>query len=332
MKTWALIFLFPLFLGGGIFTALFFWSDVDVKNAVYNISTAVEVFDAGRDYYETHDIDSFKNIEYDPDRYSQQVAIKERIDYAVEYTEKVLVILCPVLILWVLIAFSFQKELIFAFSGARPITRQENPEIYNIVENLCISRGLAVPKIWIIDHYWMNAFALGWTPSNSRIVFTKGVLEKLNRNEVEAVAAHELTHIMNKDSLLMFVMIIYIWGISMIGEILIRTGRGKWNEKGKSILPLIWLVLIVLGYLFYPLIRLAISRKREFLADAGAVELTKDNQAMISALQKISKDSLIPLKNEKMAAMFIENPLDTISELFQTHPSIQERIAALKNY
>ena len=91
-------------------------------------------------------------------------------------------------------------------------------------------------------------------------------------------------------------------------------------------------MLIVLGYLFYPLIRLAISRKREFLADAGAVELTKDNQAMISALQKISKDSLIPLKNEKMAAMFIENPLDTISELFQTHPSIQERIAALKNY
>ena len=134
MKTWALIFLFPLFLGGGIFTALFFWSDVDVKNTVYNISTAV-------------DMDSFKNIEYDPDRYSQQVAIKERIDYAVEYTEKVLIILCPVLILWVLIAFSFQKELIFAFSGARPITRQENPEIYNIVENLCISRGLAVPKI-----------------------------------------------------------------------------------------------------------------------------------------------------------------------------------------
>ena len=84
MKTWALIFLFPLFLGGGIFTALFLWSDVDVKNTVYNISTAVEVFDAGRDYYETHDMDSFKNIEYDPDRYSQQVAIKERIDYAVE--------------------------------------------------------------------------------------------------------------------------------------------------------------------------------------------------------------------------------------------------------
>ena len=88
----------------------------------------------------------------------------------------------------------------------------------------------------------------------------------------------------------------------------------------------------MLGYLFYPLIRLAISRKREFLADAGAVELTKDNQAMISALQKISEDSLIPLKNEKMAAMFIANPLDTVAGLFQTHPSIQERIAALKNY
>lgn len=91
-------------------------------------------------------------------------------------------------------------------------------------------------------------------------------------------------------------------------------------------------MLIVLGYLFYPLIRLAISRKREFLADAGAVELTKDNQAMISALQKISEDSLIPLKNEKMAAMFIANPLEKVTSLFQTHPSIEERISALKNY
>lgn len=134
----------------------------------------------------------------------------------------------------------------------------------------------------------------------------------------------------------MLITVVYIGAISILGEFLIRFSRGRKrsddDEKKGNPLLIVGLVLLVLGYLVYPLIRFAISRKREFLADAGAVELTKDNQAMISALQKISEKSVVALENERMAAMFIANPLDTVAGLFQTHPSIQERIAALKNY
>lgn len=138
-------------------------------------------------------------------------------------------------------------------------------------------------------------------------------MNQLEKSEIEAVAAHELTHITNKDSLLMLVMVLYIGAISFLGGILIRTGRGSGDSKGKNLLPLVGLILVVLGYIFYPLVRLAISRRREYLADAGSVFLTKDNYAMISALKKISQNSTIPLKNEEMSAMFISNPLKKLS-------------------
>ena len=244
-------------------------------------------------------------------------------------------LLIPVVVIWAIISFFFQRRLIFSYSGAKTVTRVQEPEIYNIVENLCISRGLPVPKVWIIESSAMNAFALGWKSSDARIVFTRGLLQKLNKTEIESVAAHELTHIINKDSLLMLVTVVYIGAIAMLGEFLLRIASGnKRSSKDKKANPIliVGLVLLVLWYIAYPLIRLAISRKREFLADAWAVELTKDNQAMISALKKISQDSLVPLENDRMAAMFIVNPLEKVVSLFQTHPSIEERISALKNY
>lgn len=298
-----LIFLLPLFLGLTLFV-VFYLNSGDSKQ-----------------YDEYGNLIAYK-----------EVSSQERLMVAEQETGEILVVLWPVLMIWILIAFFFQRQLIFSFSGAKPITRQEHPEIYNIVENLCISRGLPTPKIWIINQEWMNAFALGRRTSDSRIVFTTGLLEKLDKREIEAVAAHELTHIINKDTLLMLVIVLYIWAISIIGEILIRTGRGKWNGKGKNILPLIGLALMILWYLLYPLIRLAISRKREYLADAGSVQLTKDNQAMISALKKINQKPEIELKNKEMSAMFIENPLDNAFSIFQTHPSIEDRIKALENY
>lgn len=298
-----LIFLLPLFLGLTLFV-VFYLNSGDSKQ-----------------YDEYGNLIAYK-----------EVSSQERLMVAEQETGEILVVLWPVLMIWILIAFFFQRQLIFSFSGAKPITRQEHPEIYNIVENLCISRGLPTPKIWIINQEWMNAFALGRRASDSRIVFTTGLLEKLDKREIEAVAAHELTHIINKDTLLMLVIVLYIWAISIIGEILIRTGRGKWNGKGKNILPLIGLALMILWYLLYPLIRLAISRKREYLADAGSVQLTKDNQAMISALKKINQKPEIELKNKEMSAMFIENPLDNAFSIFQTHPSIEDRIKALENY
>jgi len=261
---------------------------------------------------------------------------EKSLEIARSLTLDSLVLLVPLILIWGVISFLFERRLLFSYSGAKAVTRAQEPEIYNIVENLCISRGLPVPKVWIIETWSMNAFALWWKSSDSWIVFTRGLLKKLDKSEIEAVAAHELTHIINKDSLLMLITVVYIGAISILGEFLVRfsTGRKRSDDDEKKGNPLliVGLVLLVLGYVVYPLIRLAISRKREFLADAGAVELTKDNQAMISALQKISEKSVVPLENERMAAMFIANPLDTIVGLFQTHPSIQERIAALKNY
>lgn len=244
--------------------------------------------------------------------------------------------LLPVIAIWWVISFLFQRQMIFAFSGARAVTRKEEPEIYNIIENMCISRGLATPKIGIIDDDSLNAFALGRDVKHGWIVFTRGILNRLNKAEIEAVAGHELTHIINKDSLLMVTMIVYIGIIATLGNILIRIRWGSdERSKGAAIIPLLGLILLILGYLVYPLLRLAVSRKREFMADAGSVQLTMDKHAMISALEKISKDPVIDgITNDNMAALCIENPLGgvSLSSRFATHPPIKERIAALRSY
>ena len=252
---------------------------------------------------------------------TSDAVVNEAIDNTVEF----LTIWVPLLLIYLVIAFIYEKNIMFSFSWAKEVTRKEEPEIYNIVENLCITRWLHTPKIGIIEEEWMNAFALWWNTKDSRICFTRWLINNLNRKEIEAVAWHELTHIINKDSMLMLVTILYIWAIGMAWRyIYFRWSNGKRNN--------IWLALIVLWYAFYPLIRLAISRKREYLADAGSVVLTHDNQAMISALRKISQKPEVSLKNDSIASLFIENPLSGISTLFQTHPSIEDRIKALEHY
>ncbi len=258
-------------------------------------------------------------------------------------------IIWPVILIWGIISFFFYREIIFSFSDAHPITRKENPEIYNIVENLCISRGLATPNIGIIPDSSMNAFAIWRNPKNSWIVFSQWILDRLDKREIESVAAHELTHIMNKDSLVMVIIIVFVWIIWTLWEVLFRIGiNTSWkssdNEKDawqiKMILIVSGLVLLILGYLVYPFVQLALSRKREYLADAGSVELTKDKLAMISALQKISQDPVIEaIKKQTVAAMCIETPFASaanwwswIGEFFSTHPSIANRIKALESY
>lgn len=249
----------------------------------------------------------------------------------------VLFFLWPAILLWGIISFFFHRQIVFKFSWAKPITRQEVPEIYNIVENLCISRWLGVPKIGIIEDDSMNAFALGWNTKHAWIVFSRWLINRLNKAEIEAVAAHELTHIINKDSLMMIIIVVFVGVIWTLWQILIRV-RGSREEGKWNIIPLVGLVLLVLWYLVYPLIRLALSRKREFLADAGAVELTKDKYAMISALQKISTDSRIEsIQKDTVAAMCIESPLDKkepwfFSRLLATHPPVADRIKALESY
>jgi heat shock protein HtpX len=168
-------------------------------------------------------------------------------------------------------------------------------------------------------------------------VFTSGLINSLDPKELEAVAAHELSHIINKDSLLMLVTVVFIGIISVLGEILIRVriGGDSKDTRVQMITMVVGLVCLVLGYLMYPLIRLAISRKREFLADAGAVELMKDSQAMISALQKISGHSFVPSAKKQIAMFFINSPVGTSkksSSIRDTHPSIDERIEALQHF
>jgi heat shock protein HtpX len=254
---------------------------------------------------------------------------------AIVATNELFVRLWPIILIRWLIAFFFQRQIIFAFSGAHPVTRKDYPEIYNIVENLCISQWLSVPKIGIIQDESLNAFALGWDMDHARIVFTAWLLKKLNKREIEAVAAHELTHIINKDSLLMVMIVVYIGIIATLWEILIRSAR-SWSKKG-NILPLVGIILLLLGYIFYPLIRMALSRKREFLADAWSVMITKDAEAMIGALKKISSNpEVMSIKKDTVAALCIENPLkkwtSRFSNLLATHPPVEERIRALQSY
>ena len=251
-------------------------------------------------------------------------------------------IIWPIILVWALLSFFLHRQIIFSFSWAEPISRISNPDIYNIVENLCISRWLPVPKIAILNDKSLNAFAVGWNPKNSWIVFSKWIIEKLNKKEIEAVAAHELTHIMNKDSMLMIIIVVFIWAVAWLGEIMFRSwlrlrssNNSKWTAQIKLFLIMVWLLLLILWYLIFPLVQLAISRKREFLADAGSAQLTKNPQALISALLKISQDPIIEdIDKPSIAAMCIANPLSSsfFKNLFSTHPSIEDRIKMLKKY
>ena len=259
-----------------------------------------------------------------------------------------LLIVGPLTLVRGLISFLFHRQMIFAFSGATPVTRSEYPSLYNSIENLCISRGLPVPHIGVMDDESMNAFAVGRNPKKSWIVFSKGILNRLNKAEIEAVAGHELTHIMNQDGLLMTVVVVWIGIVATLGEYILRIGRrsSRSDEKDNKIWLIITLIgvgLLVLGYLFFPLIQLALSRRREFLADAGSVELTHDKYAMISALEKISSDATIEsIDQYSVAAICIDNPLrgndeitgmtKRLSNLFATHPPIADRIKALQGY
>lgn len=256
---------------------------------------------------------------------------------ALYVTNDIFLWLWPLILIWWVISFFFQRQIIFSFAGAKPVTRKEYPEIYNIVENLCISRWLPTPKIGIMEDDSLNAFALGWHPKNSWIVFSRWLLRTLNKAEIEAVAWHELAHIINKDSLLMVVIVVFIGIIGTLWQILIRMWSSRWNGGKWNVLPLIGLILIVLWYVVYPLIRLALSRRREFLADAGSVMLTKDKFAMISALRKISqKPDIAAIQKDTVAALCIANPLASsrnfLGNLLSTHPPIEDRIRALESY
>lgn len=277
-------------------------------------------------------------------------------------------------LVWFVIAFFGYRVMIRSATGARGVTRKEEPELYNMLENLCISRGITMPRLEIMETPALNAYAAGLRDGDYTIAVTRGLIERLEPAEIEAVLAHELTHIRNRDTQLMVIAVIFAGIFGFIGDLLIRrwdfpygwsptprpmpdrddrspwqgmptsTGgddrdRGRGGGGGGSggggaaiIAILIAVAIILISWGISTLIRFALSRSREYLADAGSVELTKNPDAMISALRKIERNASFDVPS-RMEAFFIENPLQSrITGLLATHPSVNERIEALVRY
>lgn len=244
-----------------------------------------------------------------------------------------------VALVWFAIAFFAHSSLMRMASGSQPVTRQQMPKLYNILENLCISRGIPMPKFEIIDSPALNAFATGINNSTYKIVVTRGIVERLSDEELEAVIAHELTHIMNQDVRLLIVAVIFVGMISFFAEMAFRMlrhgGRPNYYARrddrqggGQLAVMLIAAAILAIGYMFALVIRFAISRKREFLADAGAVDLTKNPAAMMRALQRISGQDKVQGMPDEVQQMCIENSVDFMG-IFATHPPINERIKVI---
>jgi len=245
---------------------------------------------------------------------------------------------------WFIIAWFSHTAMINAATDSKPLARNENKRVYNLVENLCISTGMTLPQINIIDDDSLNAFASGLNNRTFSISLSKGIIEKLNDEELEAVIAHELTHIRNRDVRLLIVSIIFVGIFAFISQAIFRTlqfgGGGRSKKDGGGWAIIIALVLALIGLLISSLLRFALSRKREYLADAGSAELTHRPLALASALRKISLDPTIEaVKRKDIAQMFIENPQlpekkgsFSLGSLFATHPPIDKRIQILEQF
>jgi heat shock protein HtpX len=243
---------------------------------------------------------------------------------------------------WFTIAYFSHSAMIKAATDSRPLSRQENKRVYNLVENLTIASGMPLPRINIIEDDSLNAFASGIDTKSFTVSLSRGIIDKLSDDELEAVIAHELTHIRNRDVRLLIISIVFVGIFAFVSETLFRSmrfGRIGRNKKGGAAI-LIALLLAFVGYLIASLFRFALSRKREYLADAGSAELTKRPLSLASALRKISADPTIEaVKRKDVAQLFIQNPQQTekknslsLSSLFATHPPINKRIDILEQF
>lgn len=257
---------------------------------------------------------------------------------------------------WFAIAYTFQGAMIRRATRAKGVTRLEAPKLYNALENLCISRGIPMPRLEIMETPALNAYAAGIRDNDYVIAVTRGLIDTLGDQELEAVLAHELTHIRNKDTQLLVIAIIFAGVFAFFGDLFIRRwdfpygisprdkregdqvhqndSRGDIRTRGEgaALAIMIAIAVIVITWGISTLIRFALSRSREYMADAGAVELTKNPEAMISALRQIEQNPKLEVVS-RMEAFFIENPLgNRMSGFLATHPSIDERISALQTY
>ena len=250
-------------------------------------------------------------------------------------------------ILWFAVIFSilmsvgsywFSDKIVLAMSNAKEVDHDSNREIYHLVENLCITAGLPLPKIYIIEDTAPNAFATGRDPQHAVIAVTSGLLQKLDKSELEGVIAHELSHIGNRDILLSTVVVVLVGVVALLADYfrhLMWFGGGRRNNDkngGSGYVVIIAILLSILAPFFAMLIQFAISRKREFLADASGALLTRYPEGLANALRKISIDQEpLEVANRATAHLYIANPFkgQKISKMFMTHPPMEERIAAL---
>jgi heat shock protein HtpX len=267
--------------------------------------------------------------------------------------------------LWIVIAYFFHQSIIDAVTGGQDVARQEQPRLYNLLENLCISRGIPMPKLKIIDSDALNAYATGLNQRQYAVTVTTGLLNSLNDQEIEAVLGHELTHIRNGDVQMMVIAVIIAGVVGFFAELLFRGffnfgygwggGGSSWSTSSSSssessssdrggggdrkssgggaiLIIILAVVLIALAWALSQLVRLALSRSRELLADAGSVELTKNPDAMISALRKIEGRGELPGATSAVMELCLDNPREGFSDLFATHPSVEARVQALVKY
>ena len=240
-------------------------------------------------------------------------------------------------ILPAIISYNNCDKVVLGLNGARPATEEQDLQLSSILDSLCIASGLPRPKLYVIPDGSPNAFATGKNPENATICVTTGLLDKLDKYELEGVVAHELSHIKNYDILLSTVVSVFVGFVVILSDfftrIAFRSRRSSDSDNANLIVAVIAILFLILSPIFATLMQLAISRKREFLADASAVEITRNPDGLISALQKISSDKdVLEVANKSTAHMYISNPLkEKKSDIWSTHPAIEKRIEALRS-
>jgi heat shock protein HtpX len=270
---------------------------------------------------------------------------EQDIDQANQYFIQIIPFVLAGVAIWFLVAWAGHNVFIKLSTGAKSLERKENKRVYNLLENMCISQGMKMPKLNIIEDDSLNAFASGINDKSYSISLSSGIINKLDDDELEGVLAHELTHIRNRDVRLLIISIIFVGIFSFIAEMAfrgIRFAGGRKSDKdgkGSGAIILIVIVITAVAYLISIFLRFGISRKREYLADAGAAEITKKPYALASALRKISGDPMIEaVESRDVAQLFIDNPKPSVHKsaswdnLFATHPPIEKRIELLEQF
>jgi len=295
-------------------------------------------FCAGYIYYGGN-IQSYDGVVNDASTWSQRDTTSHGMMRAISLANHImwndLWIVMLIVPCWFIVAWFFHTKMIRKLSHSHPVTRRQEPELYNLLENLSITAGIQTPRLEIIETHARNAFASGIDQKSFTVTVTRGLMNSLTKDEMEGVLAHELTHILNRDVRLLIITIIFTGMIGFFLQLVwsnvrygfIFSGRERSNGKGLLIMLALAVILFV-GYLLTLFTRFAISRKREYMADAGAVQLTKNPEAMMRALQRIAGRDRIPETTDDIAMMCIENHKPFMG-LFATHPPIEKRIRAL---